>query len=61
MTTTATDNTAQKLSKEEAEAMLDQMRGMTEEQKKEFLLAHRELFAAVNPRRLFFDEVIVKG
>ena len=41
--------------------MLDHLRGMTEEQKKEFLLAHRELFAAVKPRSLFFDEGVVKG
>ena len=61
MTTVATNNNSQKLSKEQVEAMLDQMRGMPEEQQKEFLLAHRELFAAVKPRDLFFDEVVVKG
>ena len=59
-TALATDNTSPRLSQEQAKAMLNQMREMTEEQKKELLLAHRELFAAINPRNLFFDEVVVK-
>ena len=61
MSTTATKKAPQELSKEEAEAMLDQLREMTEDEKKEFLLAHREVFAQVKPRSLFFDEVVVKG
>ena len=34
---------------------------MDDDQKKEFLLRHPEMFAQANPWTMFFDEVVVKN
>lgn len=57
MNTVTQNPRPQILSQEDADALLDQFSELDDEQKKVFLLEHRELFAFVN-RTLVYDQVI---
>jgi hypothetical protein len=46
------------LSKEEVDLLLTEFGTLGSEEKKQFLLEHLELFAAINPRKLFYDEIV---
>ncbi len=50
--------TQKSLSEGEVDSLLTEFSALGFEERKQFLMEHLELFAAINPRKLFYDEII---